>query len=129
VRRNTSATSLQLHRHHNSSITTSRNHNSNCAITTASPTSQLPTSRFLVPNSAGGVSYLLKIFLDSRCLNPNTSVKKNPLPTQKLYRAGIFKQSMRARNRIRRGLSYRPARLHRLAELNPWNRFLDSLKV
>ncbi len=26
-------------------------------------------------------------------------------------------------------LSYRPARLHRLAELIPWNRFLGSLKV
>jgi hypothetical protein len=37
--------------------------------------------------------------------------------------AGIFKQSMGARNR---GLSYR---LHRLAELIPWNRFLGSVKV
>jgi hypothetical protein len=27
------------------------------------------------------------------------------------------------------GLSYRPARLHRLAELIPWNRFLGSFKV
>jgi hypothetical protein len=27
------------------------------------------------------------------------------------------------------GLSYRPARLHSLAELVPWNRFLGSLKV
>ncbi len=27
------------------------------------------------------------------------------------------------------GLSYRSARLHRLAELVPWNRFLGSLKV
>ncbi len=34
--------------------------------------------------------------------------------------AGIFKHSV--------GLSYRPARLHRLAELIPWNRFLGSLK-
>jgi hypothetical protein len=33
------------------------------------------------------------------------------------YRAGIFKQSMGARNRVGIGLSYRPARLHRLAEL------------
>jgi hypothetical protein len=41
--------------------------------------------------------------------------------------AGIFKQSMRARNRI--GLSHWPARLHSLAELIPWNRFLGSLKV
>jgi hypothetical protein len=40
--------------------------------------------------------------------------------------AGIFKQSMLARNRIGIRLSYRPARL---AELIPWNRFLGSLKV
>jgi hypothetical protein len=38
--------------------------------------------------------------------------------------AGIFKQSIGARNRVGIGLSYRPARLHRLAELVPWNRFL-----
>jgi hypothetical protein len=43
--------------------------------------------------------------------------------------AGIFKQSMRARNLVGIGLSFRPARLHRLAELVPWNRFLGSLKV
>ncbi len=43
--------------------------------------------------------------------------------------AGIFKQSMGARNQVRKGLSYRPARLHCLAELVPWNRFLGSLKV
>jgi hypothetical protein len=37
---------------------------------------------------------------------------------------------MGARNRVGVGLSYRPAaRLHRLAELIPWNRFLASLKV
>jgi hypothetical protein len=44
-------------------------------------------------------------------------------------RAGIFKQSFGARNRERIELSYRPARLHRLAELMPWNRFLGSLKL
>ncbi len=38
------------------------------------------------------------------------------------YMAGIFKQSMRARTRVGIGLSYRPARLHRLAELIPWKR-------
>jgi hypothetical protein len=37
--------------------------------------------------------------------------------TERVHWAGIFKQSMGARNRIGRGLSYRPARLHRLAEL------------
>ncbi len=36
---------------------------------------------------------------------------------------------MGARNRVRIELSYRPARLHRQAELIPWNRFLGSLKV
>jgi hypothetical protein len=39
-------------------------------------------------------------------------------------RAGIFKQCMGPRNRVGIGLSYRPARLHRLAEFIPWNRFL-----
>ncbi len=43
--------------------------------------------------------------------------------------AGIFKQSMGANNRVGIGLLYRPARLHRLAELILWNRFLCSLKV
>ncbi len=33
------------------------------------------------------------------------------------------------RLRVGRGLSYRPARLHRLLELIPWHRFLCSLKV
>jgi hypothetical protein len=42
---------------------------------------------------------------------------------------GIFKQSLRARKRLEIGLSYRPARLHRLTELIPWNRFLGPLKV
>jgi hypothetical protein len=41
----------------------------------------------------------------------------------------IFKKSMGARHRVRIGLSYRPARLHRLAELMPWHRFLGSIKV
>jgi hypothetical protein len=44
-------------------------------------------------------------------------------------KAGIFKKSMGARHRGGIGLSYRPARLHRLAELMPWNRFLGSLNV
>jgi hypothetical protein len=37
--------------------------------------------------------------------------------------AGILEQSMGARNRVRIGLSYRPVRLHKLAELIPCNRF------
>jgi hypothetical protein len=36
---------------------------------------------------------------------------------------------MGARNRVGIGLSYRPARLHRPAELISWNRFLGTLKV
>jgi hypothetical protein len=43
--------------------------------------------------------------------------------------ARILEQSMGARNRVGIGLSYRPARLQRLAELIPWNGFLGSLKV
>jgi hypothetical protein len=43
--------------------------------------------------------------------------------------AGIFKQSLGARNREEIGLLYQPARLRRLEELMPWNRFLGSLKV
>jgi hypothetical protein len=39
--------------------------------------------------------------------------------------AGIFKKSMGARNQGRIGISYRPARLHRLEELIPWNQFRD----
>jgi hypothetical protein len=46
--------------------------------------------------------------------------------------AGILKQFMGARNRVGIGLSYRPARLHSLAELVPWNRIHGlhkSLKI
>jgi hypothetical protein len=45
------------------------------------------------------------------------------------YWAGIFKVSRGARNRGGRGLSYRPARLHRLAEFIPWNRFRGPIHV
>jgi hypothetical protein len=41
-------------------------------------------------------------------------------------RAGIFKQYM---DRVGIGLSYRPARLHRLAGFIPWNRFLGFINV
>jgi hypothetical protein len=43
--------------------------------------------------------------------------------------AGILEQYMGARNRVGIGLSYRPARLHWLAESISWNRFLGSLKA
>jgi hypothetical protein len=45
------------------------------------------------------------------------------------YRAGIFKKSMGARNRGGIGLSYRPARLHMLAEFIPWNQFRGPTNI
>ncbi len=36
---------------------------------------------------------------------------------------------MGARNRAGIGLSYRPTRLHRLAEFIPWSQFLGSINV
>jgi hypothetical protein len=50
-------------------------------------------------------------------------------PGLKDYRAKIFKMSMGARNRRGIGLSYRPARLHRLAELIPWNQFPGPINI
>ncbi len=41
----------------------------------------------------------------------------------------FLKKSIGARHRVGRGLSYRPARLYRLAEFIPWNRFLGSMNV
>ncbi len=46
-----------------------------------------------------------------------------------LTRAGIFKQSVGARNRGGKGLSYRSAGLRRLAEFIPWNRFLGPINI
>jgi hypothetical protein len=46
-----------------------------------------------------------------------------------LNSAEILEQSIAARNRVRIGLSYRPAaRLHKLSESIPWNLFLGYLK-
>ncbi len=56
-------------------------------------------------------------------------VERDLVPGREECRAGIFKESMGARNRGGRGLSYRPARLHRLAEFIPWNRFLGPIHV
>jgi hypothetical protein len=47
-------------------------------------------------------------------------------PNQNMFSAGIFEQSLGAGNRVEIGLSYRPARIHRLAESIPWNPFLGS---
>jgi hypothetical protein len=47
----------------------------------------------------------------------HTEQNKNVLKSRDIdYRAGIFKQSMEARNRVGIGSSYRPARLRRLAD-------------
>ncbi len=40
-----------------------------------------------------------------------------------------FRMVYGARNRVGIGLLYHPARIHRLAESIPWNRFWGSLKV
>ncbi len=44
-------------------------------------------------------------------------------------RARIFKKPMGARNRGGTELSYRPARLHRLAEFIPWNQFRGPINI
>jgi hypothetical protein len=46
-----------------------------------------------------------------------------------VLRAGIFKKSMGARHRGGIGFSYRPARLHRLAEFIPWNQFRGPINL
>ncbi len=56
-------------------------------------------------------------------LRPKVPIPPTSIPETS---AGIFKQSMGTKSRVGIGLSYRPARLHCLAELVPWNRFLGS---
>ncbi len=53
----------------------------------------------------------------------STGIDFQPVGPVREPRAGIFKEAMGARNRRGRGLSYRPARLNRLVEFIPWNRF------
>ncbi len=48
---------------------------------------------------------------------------------EKLIRAGIFKKSMGARHGGGIGFSYRPARLHRLAEFIPWNQCRGPINI
>jgi hypothetical protein len=57
-------------------------------------------------------------------MNPTAQQEENYLP-----RAGIFKKSMGARHQVGIGLLYRLARLHRLAEFIPWNRFRGPIHV
>jgi hypothetical protein len=54
---------------------------------------------------------------------------KESIPPTCVASAGIFKQSMGARNQVGKGLSYRPAMLLRPTDPIPWNRFLGCLKV
>jgi hypothetical protein len=78
------------------------------------------------------------------CMSSSLCMSSSPC---KRHCAGILEQSLGAKNRVGRGWSYRPARtrifkllrssridskkhrLHRLAELIPWNLYLGSLKV
>jgi hypothetical protein len=54
--------------------------------------------------------------------SPGIDSKKSIQPAYAAC-AGILEQSMGARNRVGIGLSYWSARLHRLEESIPWNRF------
>ncbi len=63
---------------------------------------------------------------EDACLS---SSNNNSVGMTHAARAGIFKQSMGVRNRIGIELSYQPARLHRLAEFIPRNRFMGSINV
>ncbi len=49
--------------------------------------------------------------------------------TPSVPKVGIFKESMGARNRGGIGLSYRPVRLHRLAEFIPRNQFQGHINI
>jgi hypothetical protein len=54
---------------------------------------------------------------------------KESIPPAFVARAGIFKNSMGARRRGGIGFSYRPARLHRLAEFIPWHQFRGPINI
>ena len=61
---------------------------------------------------------------------PGAGVERmHALPLTRIQSWNFKKKSMRARHQVGIGLSYRPARLHRLAELMPWNRFVGSINV
>ncbi len=87
---------------------------------------------YTFPTYSEGGHALVKIkFTLLKCTGKNTGIHAPLALTDKgtLIRAGIFKKSMGARNRAVTGLSYRPARLHRLAEFIPWSQFLGSINV
>jgi hypothetical protein len=78
----------------------------------------------------GAYSSVEPIVTTLRAVSKKNSVLHVPqLQRSKQTGAGIFKKSMGARHREGIGLSYRPARLHRLAEFIPRNRFLGSINV
>jgi hypothetical protein len=71
----------------------------------------------------------LALFHNTHICTSDSGRRSLPMTLNEQTSAGIFKQSIGARNRVGIGLSYWPARLHRLAKLIPWNRFFGSLKV
>jgi hypothetical protein len=56
-----------------------------------------------------------------------TLLASQGLPIKALYWDFIISRG--AKDRVGKGLSYRPARLHRLAESISWNRFRGSVKA
>jgi hypothetical protein len=67
--------------------------------------------------------------------NPGIDSKESIPPVRQPYSysvpspPGILEHSTGAKNLVGTWLSYRRARLHSLAELIPWQRFLGSLKI
>ncbi len=68
----------------------------------------------------------------SKLLRSPRIYSKEPIPPGYVAwraRAGIFKKPMGARHRGGIGFSYRPARLHRLAEFIPWNQCRGPINI
>ncbi len=124
----------------------------NVALLTNAP--QLPPNPLLARTSPRAIKHLLKSYLETsvlikmiyiqrsrvRCPSflglilmttcENTKAERPLQIFLWIMRCWNFKTiSIGARNRVGVGLSYRFARLHRLAEQIPWNRVLGSLKV
>jgi hypothetical protein len=85
------------------------------------------------------LDYLSLLAWKGRVVNNNLhgDIEKNRIDNLTLYNfciykvvysASALKQSVGARNLTGIWLSYQPARLQRLAEVDPWNRFLGSSK-
>jgi hypothetical protein len=86
--------------------------------------------RFFVSFDQFGLYYPLVLY--NKAYNDVVYYMELTLLNSTVHRAGILEQSMGARqcrHRVGIGLSYRPARLHRLAEFIPWNRFLGSINI